>query len=79
VRDLAGKICLITGATSGIGRVTAEALAARGAKVWLACRDAGKTQPVLDAIANAGNAAELVPLDLSDLDSVRACAQMVLG
>ena len=79
MRDLDGKVCLVTGATSGIGRVTAEVLAARGAKVWLACRDAAKTKPVLDAISKAGGAAELVPVDLSDLDSVRACAGKVLA
>jgi retinol dehydrogenase-12 len=77
--DLDGKVCLITGASSGIGRVTAERLAARGAKVWLACRDRAKTEPVLAEIARAGGAAELVPLDLSDLDSVRACATSVLS
>lgn len=77
--DLAGKICLVTGASSGIGRVTAEALARRGAKVWLACRDAAKTAPVLQSIASAGKQAELVHLDLEDLASVRACAQTVLA
>jgi len=79
VRDLDGNVCLITGASSGIGRVTAQVLAARGAKVWLACRDRGKTQPVLDAIARAGGAAEFVQLDLADLDSVRTCASAVLA
>ena len=77
--DLDGKICLITGASSGIGRVTAQELAARGATVWLACRDRGKTEPVLDAIARAGGVARFVSLDLSDLDSVRACASVVLA
>lgn len=78
MRDLAGKHCLITGATSGIGRVTAEVLAARGAKVWLACRDAAKAEPVLRGITDAGGSAELVALDLGDLQSVRACAKTVL-
>jgi len=76
--DLSGKHCLITGASSGIGRVTAEVLASRGAKVWLACRDLAKAEPVLRAIAQAGGSAELVRLDLADLDSVRACAKSVL-
>ena len=65
--DLDGKICVVTGASSGIGRVTAAALAARGAKVWLACRDSTKSEPVLRAIVEAGGNAELVQLDLSEL------------
>lgn len=77
--DLHGKVCLVTGASSGIGRVTAEALARRGAKVWLACRDVAKAAPVLRAITSAGNQAELVALDLADLRSVRACAKIVLA
>jgi len=69
----------VTGASSGIGRVTAEVLAARGAKVWLACRDVAKSEPVLRAIAQAGGSASLIPIDLSDLDSVRACAAELLS
>ncbi len=79
MRDLDGKVCLVTGANSGIGRVTAESLAARGAKVWLACRDRAKAAPVLEAITRACGNAEPVGLDLSDLDSVRACADAVLA
>jgi retinol dehydrogenase-12 len=79
MRDLAGQVCLITGASSGIGRVTAQVLAARGAKVLLACRDPDKGQAVLDEIGQAAGAAELLPLELGDLDSVRACAETVLG
>ncbi|HEY6078645.1 MAG TPA: SDR family oxidoreductase [Polyangiaceae bacterium] len=79
MRDLLGRVCLVTGASSGIGRVTAEALAARGARVWLACRDESKTQPVLRAIAAAGGDASFVALDLADLHSVEACARAVLA
>ena len=77
MRDLDGKVCVVTGASSGIGRVTAEVLAGRGAKVWLACRDSAKSAPVLRAIAQAGGKAELVQLDLADLGSVRACAAAI--
>ncbi|HYQ16614.1 MAG TPA: SDR family oxidoreductase [Polyangiaceae bacterium] len=79
MRDLEGKVCLITGATSGIGRVTAQELAARGAKVWLACRDAAKAAPVLQDIVRGSGSAELVALELEDLASVRACASQVLA
>lgn len=76
--DLGGKVALVTGANTGIGRVTATQLALRGAHVFLACRSAERTQPVLQDIAqrSGGKAkAEFLPLDLGDLASVRACAQ----
>jgi len=46
-RDLSGKTFLVTGANTGIGRVTAETLARRGGKVFLACRSEEKAAPVL--------------------------------
>jgi len=79
MRDLDGKVCLVTGASSGIGRVTAQVLAARGAKVWLACRNVAKAQPVLRALSQAGGSVGLISLDLSDLASVRACAEDLLS
>lgn len=77
-RDWKGKVALVTGANTGIGRVTAMELAKRGARVTLACRSLDKTQPVLDEIKAAGGEASFVALDLSDLSSVRACAKTVL-
>ena len=74
-----GKVALVTGANSGIGRVTARTLALQGWHVFLACRDEGKTRPVLDELAQAsgGSArAEFLPLDLGDFDSVRRCAAL---
>ena len=79
MKDLAGKVMLITGANTGIGRVTAEALAERGARVILACRSEEKTRPVVDGILAAGGDARFIPLDLADLDSVRAAATKVLA
>ncbi len=75
--DLDGTTYLVTGASAGIGRETARALAARGARVVLACRSAARAQPVIDAIAGETGAAgrmQLIPLDLGDLGSVRAAA-----
>jgi retinol dehydrogenase 12 len=75
--DLAGKTYVITGANTGIGKITARELAKRGAHVILACRSADKTQPVIDELKReTGNdKIEFVPLDLSDLASVRRCAE----
>lgn len=78
---LEGKVCLITGANTGIGRVAAEALAARGARVLLAGRSEERTAPVVEAIrAQAGAAfASFLPLDLASLASVRSGAEAVLA
>lgn len=77
--DLAGRTLVITGANTGIGRATAELLAARGAHVVLACRSQEKTEPVLAGIRAAGGSAEGVVLDLGDLDQVRQCAAGLLA
>jgi retinol dehydrogenase 12 len=78
-RDLAGRHVVVTGANTGIGRVTAETLAARGANVVLACRSPERTRPIVDAITAAGGEARFEALDLGDLASVRACAQRLLA
>ncbi|MFC7880046.1 oxidoreductase [Isoptericola sp. NPDC057391] len=66
-----GRTVVVTGATSGIGRVTAEVLAARGARVVLAVRDVDRGRAA--ARAMAGDVA-VRRLDLADLASVRAFA-----
>jgi retinol dehydrogenase-12 len=79
---LSGKVALVTGANTGIGRVAATELALRGAQVFLACRSGEKTQPVLADIAarSGGRAqAQFLQLDLGDLASVRQCAQAFLA
>src|SRR5205814_4839250 len=78
---LAGRVALVTGATTGIGRVTARELARQGAHVFIACRSAERAQPVVDeirAIAGTGPV-ETLSLDLGDFASVRRCAQGFLG
>src|SRR5258708_16667479 len=76
-RDLSGRFIVITGANVGIGKATAEALAARGATLVLACRSEDKTRPVLDAIRAAQGDARFEALDLGDLASTRACAARI--
>jgi NAD(P)-dependent dehydrogenase (short-subunit alcohol dehydrogenase family) len=79
--DLTDRTILITGANTGIGRATTEALAARGATVYMACRSEAKARPARDEIAAAtGNDnLRLLTLDLADLGSVRACAEAFLN
>ena len=69
-RDLEGRTFLVTGANTGIGRVTAEVLAGRGGKVFLACRSEEKTTPVIEAIRAAGGRAEFLKLDLGNLSLI---------
>lgn len=74
------RVAIVTGANTGIGRVTARELARLGMQVFIACRSKEKTQPVLDEIrkANAGALVEWLPLELADFGSVRACAKAFL-
>lgn len=76
--EVSGRTIVVTGANTGIGRVTAEQLAKKGARVILACRSEEKTRPVLDGIVAAGGRAEFLPLDLGDLESVRRAAKTLL-
>jgi NAD(P)-dependent dehydrogenase (short-subunit alcohol dehydrogenase family) len=64
--NLIGKTALVTGATSGIGKATALALATAGAMVAVSGRDKDKGQAVVDAIRAAGGSATFVPADLVD-------------
>jgi retinol dehydrogenase 12 len=80
-QDLKGKTFLVTGANSGIGRATAEALAACGAAVVLASRSAERTLPVLEDIRrkHPGADLEFLPLDLSSLRAVKESAERFLA
>lgn len=81
MNDLDGKVALVTGANTGIGRVTAEVLARRGARVWLAGRSEARTLPVVEALQaeTAPDRAVYLPLDLGDFASIRAAAEAVLA
>ena len=77
--DLANKTFIVTGANTGIGRITARELARGGAHVILACRSEAKTAQVIDEIKREvpGAKLEYLHLDLGDLASVRACAEAI--
>jgi NAD(P)-dependent dehydrogenase (short-subunit alcohol dehydrogenase family) len=81
IPDQSGRTILITGANSGLGFRSAQALAAKGARVLLGCRNAAKAAAALDEVKQVatGPAPEVVPIDLADLDSVRAAAADVAG
>lgn len=74
--DLTGKAALVTGASTGIGLDTARALAAAGAAVTLAARDADKLAGAADTVRERvpGAQVDTGVLDLASLDSVRAFA-----
>ena len=73
---MVGKVCLVTGATSGIGKVTATALAAQGAEVIITGRDREKSEVTTRQIkAQTGNEAiQYLLADFSDLEQVRKLA-----
>jgi NAD(P)-dependent dehydrogenase (short-subunit alcohol dehydrogenase family) len=78
-RKLAGKIVLITGASSGIGFITAKKCAAAGAKVLLVARTKEKLDETRRIIEKAGGEAHVYPCDLSNMDSIDAMADAVLN
>lgn len=73
IPDLTGRTFIVTGANSGLGEATTRALAEHGARVIMACRNASKAKAVADGIS--GDVA-VRPLDLADLSSVRAFANI---
>ena len=69
--DLKGKTALVTGSTSGIGKATAIALAARGAHVLVVGRDEQRAKDVVAEIEGSGGSATFRLTTLSDLESAR--------
>lgn len=74
--DLGGKVCVVTGANSGIGFETARALAQRRGSVWMLCRDRGRGEEAVRTVRREtrNDGVHLGLVDLSSLASVRAFA-----
>lgn len=68
--NLSGKTAIVTGASRGIGKEIALALAANGAKVACVARSADKLKETADEIAAAGGTAEVHPCDVTDSEAV---------
>ncbi len=79
-RSMSGRVCLVTGATSGIGRATTLALARRGPALVLLCRDRDRGEAVAAAARAAGAAkVDLLFADLSRQSEVRRAAAEFLA
>ncbi len=77
--DLDGKVAVVTGGASGIGRATALGLALGGARVFVLDIDDAGGKETLSAIEAGGHAAHFVHVDISDEASIEAAASEILG
>ncbi|MFC4374451.1 SDR family NAD(P)-dependent oxidoreductase [Nocardia halotolerans] len=77
-RELTGRHVIITGASSGIGRAAALAVATRGAVVFLLARRGDELAAVVDEIVDAGGQAYGYQCDVTDADSVKSTVHTIL-
>jgi len=77
--DMDGKVALVTGSTSGIGRATALALAGRGAHVLVNGRNEERGEQVVATIRETGGQADFLHATLSGVDSARALAKQAVA
>ena len=74
-----GRVALVTGASQGIGRACALALAQAGTQVALAARNQEKLAEVSAEITAAGGEASIFALDIASEESIQSCAKAVLA
>jgi NAD(P)-dependent dehydrogenase (short-subunit alcohol dehydrogenase family) len=75
--DVKGKVAMVTGCSSGMGRAYAKALAAHGAKVALCARRADRLEELAAEIRRDGGSCLVVPMDVSNVPNVRAGAAII--
>jgi 3-oxoacyl-[acyl-carrier protein] reductase len=76
--DLTGKVALVTGASQGIGRATALALARAGAKVGAAARSVDKLEALVGEISAAGGEALAIRMDVASADEIKTGFKQLL-
>jgi NAD(P)-dependent dehydrogenase (short-subunit alcohol dehydrogenase family) len=79
VAKLAGKVVVVTGASSGIGSALAKKLAIAGAKVVLVARTRERLEETRDALAAMGGDAYVFPCDLTDMEAIDKCVDAILA
>ena len=73
--DLSGRVALVTGTTSGLGRRFAEVIAASGAKVVVTGRRIDRLEALAKEIQDKGGVAEPIQLDMQSNDSIMNCVE----
>ncbi|KIJ62658.1 hypothetical protein HYDPIDRAFT_94215 [Hydnomerulius pinastri MD-312] len=80
IPDLSGKVVIVTGANTGIGKETVKVLLQHDAKVYIAARDQSKSESAIQELkASTGKEAVFLKLDLGNLKAVKAAAEEFLS
>ncbi|KAH7134039.1 hypothetical protein EDB81DRAFT_886843 [Dactylonectria macrodidyma] len=83
VPDLTGRVCLVTGANTGVGKEVAQVLYSKNATVWIAARTEEKARAAIAAIRqqhpSSGGALKFLKLDLADLATIAGSAKEFLA
>ena len=78
--SMAGKVCVVSGSTSGVGLAAVKRLARGGAQIVMVCRNREKAEGIRQGlVAQYGVTVEIVTADFSDLDQVRRASEALLG